>query len=402
MKSNVCNNIALRDCTGCGICASICGKKAITIKMNHEGFYKPVIDEDKCIECGACLKSCYKYDDNFVLSDDVLACYAAINKNTNQLKSSSSGGISRLLMEECINRGYKVLGCTYDINENIAKSIIASKIEELDMFYGSKYFQSYTVDAFEEILKDNSNQKYAIFGTPCQIYGFSKTRKYQRSIEKYLLIDIFCHGCPSYNLWNTYNKHMSSTLGMSKLKSINFRSKTYGWHEYSIDFCSETKRVTSSKYNDPFFNLFFGADIMNMACYNCKARSSMAYSDIRIGDFWGTKYELNSTGVSAVLIKSEIGQLFFNAIKDKMIIEEAEFSKIIKAQSYGKCYKFNKNRRLFLLENLKSISNIDSINKKYNKMLPLKLRIRKKLKSTIKILPKEIYFPIKKILHLMK
>lgn len=29
-------------------------KNAITIQLDDEGFYKPVVDEDKCVECNLC------------------------------------------------------------------------------------------------------------------------------------------------------------------------------------------------------------------------------------------------------------------------------------------------------------------------------------------------------------
>lgn len=399
MKNNIADEAILRNCTGCSICAPVCSTKAIRIEYDSDGFYKPIVDESKCVECGLCKQSCYKYDKDFKLSDDVLACYAAYNKDAQQLSKSSSGGISRLLMEECIVRGYKVLGCTYDLDLNKARSVIASTVGELNKFYGSKYFQSYTLDGFEEILKDRSEQRYAIFGTPCQIYAFSKTRKYKRNPEKYLLVDIFCHGCPTVNLWNKYKAQKEILLKSTRFDNIAFRSKTYGWHEYSIDFYANSRKHTSNKIADPFFDLFFGADVMNQACYDCKARSTMAYADIRIGDFWGPKYEMNNKGVSAVLVKSDLGQDFINAIREKMIMEDADFRTIIAAQSYGKTIRFNERRRAFLLKELKGNKELKIIYSQYRLMLPFKRRVKMRLKEFIKLLPPVLYFPIRKLMH---
>ena len=399
MKNNVCNNVASRDCTGCGICASVCGKKAITIQLDNEGFYKPFVDEYKCVECGICIRSCYKYDENIIKSDDVLVCYAAVNKDKKQLKSSSSGGMSRVLMEECIKREYKVFGCTYDIKENIAKSIVVSTIEELDQFYGSKYFQSYTVEGFNEILKDRTNQRYAIFGTPCQIYAFSQTSKYKRNTENYLLVDIFCHGCPSMNLWKSYLKYINECTGLTSYDRIVFRSKTYAWHEYCFDFFSKSKQYSSKKSGDPFYEIFFGMDVMNMACYECYLRSTMTYADIRLGDFWGEKYDTNTTGVSAVVIKSKKAADFFESIKNKLNVEETTFEQIVKAQSYGKIHKYNKDRRRFLMRHLLGGSNLKRIKSQYLRMFPIQVRVKKKLKHIIKCCPNSIYFPLKKLIH---
>lgn len=399
MKNNVCDNNSIRYCSGCGICAPVCSTKAISIEHDIDGFYKPVIDESKCVECGMCKKSCYRYDENFTMSDDVLTCYAAYNLDVDQLASSSSGGISRLLMEESIARGYKVIGCAYDLKSNKAKSVVVSTIEELDLFYGSKYFQSYTVDGFEEILKDRNEQKYAIFGTPCQIYVFSQTGKYKRTPEKYLLVDIFCHGCPTVKLWEAYRKHTEKLTKSSSFDKIAFRSKTYGWHEYSIDFFTKSKKHSSKKIFDSFFDLLFGGDVMNMACYDCKARSTMAYADIRIGDYWGTKYELNTKGVSAIIVKSTLGNDFIEVIKDKMTVEPADFQNIISAQSYGKTVKYSETRRSFLLKELEGEPPMDKLNKKYRKLFPAKRRIKVTLKAMVRMLPPVLFFPIRKMLH---
>ena len=399
MKNNVCDDKGLRPCTGCGICASVCGKNAITIHLDKYGYYKPVINENKCVECSLCKKSCYKYDENLIQSDKHKECYAAVNKNAKQLMASSSGGISRVLMEECIAKGYKIMGCAYDTNKNIAVSIVASTIDDLDKFYGSKYFQSLTTEGFDTVLKDKTDQKYAIFGTPCQIYGFSQTNKYKCHPDKYLLVDIFCHGCPSMILWKSYLAYTMDITGCETYDKVTFRSKTHAWHEFCFDFFFNSKQYSSKKSKDPFYDIFFGMDMMNDACYNCNSRSTMAYGDIRLGDYWGEKYDTDTKGVSAVVLKSSKGVDFFNAIKGKLNIEKATLDNILIGQSYGKPHTYNENRRAFLLQNISEHSDLQQVYKAYMRMFPLKTRIKKQLKAIVKLCPKSVYFPIKKLMH---
>lgn len=399
MKNNVCDDKGLRPCTGCGICASVCGKNAITIHLDKYGYYKPVINENKCVECNLCKKSCYKYDENLIQSDKHKECYAAVNKNAKQLMASSSGGISRVLMEECIAKGYKIMGCAYDTNKNIAVSIVASRIDELDKFYGSKYFQSLTTEGFDTVLKDKTDQKYAIFGTPCQIYGFSQTNKYKCNPDKYLLVDIFCHGCPSMMLWKSYLAYTKDITSCETYDKVTFRSKTHAWHEFCFDFFFNSKQYSSKKSKDPFYDIFFGMDMMNDACYNCNSRSTMAYGDIRLGDYWGEKYDTDTKGVSAVVLKSSKGVDFFNAIKGKLNIEKATLDNILIGQSYGKPHTYNENRRAFLLQNISEHSDLQQVYKAYMRMFPLKTRIKKQFKAIVKLCPKSVYFQIKKLMH---
>ena len=45
-------------CCGCGLCAAVCPKNAISMQVNKEGFSSPVIDYNKCIKCYKCLSVC--------------------------------------------------------------------------------------------------------------------------------------------------------------------------------------------------------------------------------------------------------------------------------------------------------------------------------------------------------
>lgn len=46
------------ECCGCAACEAVCHKDAIHMILDLEGFYYPVIDADKCINCGFCVNVC--------------------------------------------------------------------------------------------------------------------------------------------------------------------------------------------------------------------------------------------------------------------------------------------------------------------------------------------------------
>ena len=56
MKSNISH---ISNCYGCGVCATVCAKGIIEIKLNKNGFYEPrITDIDKCTNCGLCSDAC--------------------------------------------------------------------------------------------------------------------------------------------------------------------------------------------------------------------------------------------------------------------------------------------------------------------------------------------------------
>ncbi len=276
-------------CTGCGVCAAVCPVKAISLHLNEEGFYQAFLDEEKCIKCGKCQKVCSKYPGNFPQNKDFdsLPLYAAQLKDKEKLKQSSSGGVAAALVDWGLENGYKIAGVVYDEKAQKARTIIAENKQNAEAFKGSKYLQSYTVDAFEAILKDNN--KYIVFGTPCQIAGLHLAASLQGKRENFILVDFFCHGVPSYLLWNSFLLSLQNPP-----QKVHFRSKKRGWHNFTMEIDGE---VLEQKKN-PFYTLFFGDLLLNTACYACPSRKSFAFADIRLGDFWGSTYDLRDDGIS--------------------------------------------------------------------------------------------------------
>ena len=59
---NINDKSAKRTCTSCQMCAAVCPKNAIKVVLDDNGFYRPTIDDVRCVDCSICTKVCYKFD----------------------------------------------------------------------------------------------------------------------------------------------------------------------------------------------------------------------------------------------------------------------------------------------------------------------------------------------------
>jgi len=46
------------DCCGCTACVNICPNSAILMVEDEEGFYYPVLVEERCVSCQQCINVC--------------------------------------------------------------------------------------------------------------------------------------------------------------------------------------------------------------------------------------------------------------------------------------------------------------------------------------------------------
>ena len=356
---NITDKSAIRECTSCQMCAAVCTKDAIKIRLNEDGFYRPYLDSGKCIDCGLCVKVCYKFDyDIKVTSEDeenMITVKSAQYKQDELLEKVTSGGVADALAKELIKEGYICIGVVYNDELHRAEHAVASSVAETDRFRGSKYIQSYSIDAFKTLVKNVKNNKFAIFGLPCHIYAVHKFLTLRRKRENCILIDLFCHGCPSMLVWDKYEQAIKQKVDNKKFDEVQFRSKVKGWGTFYVVVVvvEGVKVFVSSPKHDEFYSLFFSDHVLNDACSNCKLRSTMEYTDIRLGDFWGKRYLNDRKGVSAMAITSERGMKVFNAINGLFKTENSCMSEVLVKQSYGKVYKPNLELRKMMLDGLR-------------------------------------------------
>ena len=196
------NILTIQNCYGCGLCATVCAKHIIEIKLNEDGFYTPYIDNlNQCTDCGLCTQVCAYLHDELSFSNKVRDSYAVWSDDVQVRRKCSSGGIAFELGRMLLEKGYKICGVRYNPDKNRAEHYIATTIEELIPSIGSKYIQSYTIDGFKAI---NRKEKYLVTGTPCQIDSFRRYIQKFRCEDNFVLMDFFCHGVPSMWLWRKY------------------------------------------------------------------------------------------------------------------------------------------------------------------------------------------------------
>lgn len=394
MKKNISNLTGA--CSGCGACSAICPISAISIKLDEEGFYKAYVNQERCVNCGICVDVCMKNGVNNAHSISDGKVYASQSYDTAVIKSCSSGGIAYEMSKYAIRQNYYVVGVIYDYTSNSAKTIVIENEEDIGLLQGSKYLQSYTEEAFSRILqiaKAESEKKILVFGTPCQIYGLATALEKLSYRERFVLVDLFCHGVPSMLVWKNY----LNTIGAENkdIDFVAFRDKTIGWHNFVMEVQGQDFHYKKTSEGDLFYHAFFDNVLLAQSCFDCNVRKEKTKADIRLGDFWGTRYQEREDGISAVLINTLSGDKFYKEIKDIHTLEEVSLDEVIKSQSVY-TYK-NLELRNKAINELIETNNLKNTIKRYRKSFDKKIRLKLLLKEATSFLPDNIRAFLRKI-----
>ena len=210
---------------------------------------------------------------------------------------------------------------------------------------------------------------------------------------------VFCHGCPSMLVWNKYEQNIKKQVNYKKFDDVQFRSKVRGWGTfYVVVVVDGVKAFISSPKQDEFYSLFFSDHVLNDACSDCKLRSTMEYTDIRLGDFWGKRFLNDRKGVSAVAITSERGKKLFDAIKGEFKTEDSDMGEVLVKQSYGKIYHPNLDLRNKMLDALRDDNkNLKDVVDLYYSKQGLILKAKKLLKTINWYLPFDLTRLLKRL-----
>lgn len=341
--------VELKGCSGCHACYSACPQKCIRMTMDDEGFFCPVVNTEKCVNCGICEKVCPVLS-NKEKEKTMSLAYACYNRNEDVRLKSSSGGIFTLLAERIIDMGGVVFGAAFDDGFDVVHKCIDNK-KDLEKLRGSKYVQSTIGETYIEAKKLLDSGRIVLFsGTPCQIDGLLSF--IGKDYENLYTQDLICHGVPSPKVWRKYVEYMEKNEN-SKFKNVYFRNKKIGWKNFCMKIAYENNAVYTRKHGEDLFVKSFLKNItLRKSCYECKSKSLNRASDITLADFWGIELILpemdDDRGTSLVFANSPKGQKLFNDIFESIICKEVDLEKSVSFNTAAyKSVPYNKKRHKF-------------------------------------------------------
>lgn len=336
------------DCCGCTACASICPKSCISMARDEEGFLYPIIDENNCVNCHLCEKTCPvigrekttaqpdkdKLELNRIAvknADYIPEAYVGFIKNDKLRLQSTSGGLFTALAEVVLKQGGIVCGVILDESQKVVHTF-AENFEELSRMRRSKYVQSDQTGIYIKIknfLKKNRLVLYS--GTPCQVAGLKKYLG--RAYDNLLTVDIFCHGVGSPLYWEKYLGYISKKMN-SKICEVRFREKTYGYNSACLSVYFQNGKSTHKGHDDDLYWTAFSKNyIYRPSCYECAFKTVNHVSDFTIGDFWKTDSLPNcfqkANGVSLFLCHTSMAKALVDKISDSIELTSVELDEAL-------------------------------------------------------------------------
>lgn len=303
-----------RDCSGCGVCEAACGKRAITMLVDSEGFHYPHIEEQKCAACGRCRTVCLAAKKKTL--HNPIAAYAAVCREEDKLPLSSSGGAFYSITRACADSA-RIYGVEWTDRSHVAH-FGATARDAYERFRKSKYVQSDVTGIYSRIRSELKEGTEVIFtGTPCQVAGLKVYL--DRDYDKLLTVDLVCHGVSNSELLEKclrcYDKRNDN------VSQITFRHKRVvdgNWNSKLLKLVYQSGKETILDYNTcGFLRGYDNSLLFRPSCSQCPYAQVSRGSDITIGDFWGGEqlgYD-PQRGASLILVNSHKGRTFFEKMQ---------------------------------------------------------------------------------------
>ena len=377
-------------CCGCGACAQVCARNAITMKEDDEGFTYPIVDAGLCVDCGQCRNVC-QYVVPVGKNSVPQHAYGGHINDADVLNESTSGGAFSAITDVWCDENYVIFGAEAD-GLIIRHSFITDK-SEIGKFRRSKYSQSAIGNSYRECKKFlNDGRKVLFSGTPCQIAGLKLFLK-GKNYDNLLTVEVICEGVPSPLFVRALDTKINKEKKTS-IKSLDYRYKDTNRWDYEamrITYSSTDKSTSGSIKCDRWFNPFWSIWLSHLmsrpSCYKCLYTTTNRVADISLGDLWGVHiycpdlYNSNK-GTSLIVSNTAKGDdAVKKAMQQNFTGRELDFSQALKYQGPMRKSIAENPKREDFMRDLRTMD-YDSLCKKWAKQPNLKLLISKYIYGT--------------------
>lgn len=365
-------------CTGCRVCEKICPVHCIQMEEDQDGFIYPVIQPDKCISCGMCLKKCHLTKELSPSPQIETGGYGNAKEDQWRREGSSGGAFSALVefvATQISDKPFYVYGSIFDAVEQTIHQQ-GYKYPHYKPLCQSKYVFSDPRNTFVETKEHLDLGEMVIYcGTPCQIGAL---RQYVgcRTLGQLITVDFICHGVPSVSF---LERHLHYITKGKPASNVEFRSKAMGWKTHCLKVTKKDGIYLRKAGRDFYFAHFTMNDSLRSACYDCHY-SRAHVSDLTLGDFWEksqyTLEESDDKGVSVVFANTEIGKLMLQGMNATMTL--TALPKGYRRSKCGGNQKQHEQQKVFLKQLREH--GIEHMERKFIIEKPLRVikRIRKK------------------------
>lgn len=341
-----------KECIGCTACFASCPVHCIKMVEDEEGFTYPIAN-DLCIHCGKCKKVCPVQNYSAPTNNFNQSAYAAVTKNFNIWKQSSSGGAFTEICLAWGNENTYFVGATW--NGGRVEQTMVKGVDEISLLCKSKYISSDLNNVFYKVKEKLDNGSKVLFcGVPCQIAGLRAFLG--KNYADLLLIDLICHGAGSPKVFNSCLRKLEKQFA-SSIYSYEFRAKN---KYYETDYLTKIVYENNTEnmiVNDPYIQLFLKQLCLRPSCgQNCLFRNSNRQGDITLADFKGLykvfpKLVSDMRNYSAIIFNNQKGYKVFKTLTRSMDVLpcDIEMIKLYNPLFYRQTW-FNENRNKFFAE----------------------------------------------------
>lgn len=337
-------------CTGCGTCVGICATNALQmVKDESKGIYHPELDEEKCNDCGICLKACPGHEVDFKslnlnifgkkpkdsLLGNYISCYTGYATDNDIRYNSASGGLVTALLIFALKEGIidGVLVTRMKKDEPLEpEPFIARTRGEIIEASKSKYCPVPANIALKEIL-NSEEEKFAVVGLPCHIHGIRKAEQINKKLNERIVlhIGIICNHTPSF----LATKFLLKKVGINTEEVVRLDYRGEGWPGGMSILTSNKAKTFIPHFSDIYWGIVVNCFFWPPRCILCSDKIC-ELADVSFGDAWLPELmKDDNVGTSLIISRNEIGERILNkiALDDTIELKKVDADAILRSQS---------------------------------------------------------------------